>query len=127
MPESNSEKSPKTKTPIEKTTKVEVIRPDKDDPKPLYEPDGDTFTTELDNILDMLGKGLDVDTLQKEVRGSDRPAAKEAPKFAMDRLTGKIFKATHDNLTAQEFLTTLIDQINDSYPLDLALIQAPNP
>ena len=121
MPESNTDKKETKTAPMTKSTKVEVIKPDKDDPESFYEPDGDTFTTELDNILDILGKGLDVDSLKREVSISDSPKEKKAPAFEMSRLTGEIFQNNHANLKPEEFLAKAIDLVSKAHPVDLTL------
>ena len=121
MPDTETDKTETKTPPMTKTTRVEVIKPDKDDPQSIYEPDGDTFTTELDNILDILGKGLDVDSLKKEVSISAEPKEKKAPEFEMSPLEGKIFEASHTNLKPGEFLAKAMDLASKAHPVDLIL------
>lgn len=89
-----------------------------------YEPDGDTFTTELDNLLDMLGKGMDVDSIKAELASSQ--AAETAPPRVFDLVPvgGHIFESTHADSTPVELLKSLTDQIDTKCPFDYAMLLA---
>ena len=74
----------KKKEPSARTNNVRVIKSDADDSGPIFGPEDDTFTTELDNVLDILKEDPAVADLQEdlprtETKTKQQPEVKPAP------------------------------------------------
>jgi CheY-like chemotaxis protein len=67
------------KPPPARSSNVKVIKSDADDEGPIFGPDDDTFTTELDNVLDILKEEPAVAELEETEPPPTEPPAEPTP------------------------------------------------
>ena len=74
-----SAETEKKKEPSARANNVKVIKSDPEDAGPIFGPEDDTFTTELDNVLDILKEDPAVVDLQEDIPRTETKT-KQPPK-----------------------------------------------
>jgi len=109
----------KEKPQFAESDKPEEQIPASDEPQPVFAPDDDNFTDDLDEVLGLLGEDPEFAGLEEEAAEQEK---RENVDFEQYSLPGKIFRTIHADLKSGELLQTLIQRIMKNVPLDLALL-----
>lgn len=107
------------KQPSARSNAVKVIKADPDDSGPVFGPEDDTFTSELDNVLDILSEDPEVAEL-KDVA----PAPRKQPGVDVERflLPADILEAAGADQTGAEIISALIQKTGAAAPVDVAIL-----
>ncbi len=110
------------KQPPARSNTVKVIKADSDDPGPVFGPEDDTFTSELDNVLDILSEDPEVAELKDAA-----PAPKKQPGVDVERflLPADILDAAGADQTGAEIISALIQKTGAAAPVDVAILLTP--
>ena len=110
------------KQPPDQPGTVKVIKADPEDPGPIFGPDDDTFTSELDNVLDILNEDPEVVELKK---GASPP--KEPPDVNIEPLLvpAEIADAARSDRSVAEVVSALIQKTAAAAPVDVAILLTP--
>ena len=113
-----------------RASSVKVIKSDPEDSGPIFGPDDDTFTSELDNVLDILSEDPAVADLVKDTAApepkadKDSPAPKPKPSADATRhlLSAPILEAAHTDQTLAEVVAALVQKVAEVVPIDVAIL-----
>ena len=114
---SNQQKQP----PVRKSN-VKVIKAGPDDPGPIFGPEDDTFTSELDNVLDILSEDPAVVELKEESPPPEAPPGVDVESFL---LPADIVEAARTCKTGAEVVSALIQKAGTAVPVDVAILLSP--
>ncbi|KPJ78039.1 MAG: hypothetical protein AMJ54_05610 [Deltaproteobacteria bacterium SG8_13] len=132
----------KEKPPAARSNNVKVIKSDPDDSGPIFGPEDDTFTTELDNVLDILKEEPAVAELkeaqpqpdaqpepQPEPQPELQPEVKPEPQPEFDvgsfLQPAEIAETARTNHTCAEVVAALIQKVGATVPVDVAILLTP--
>ena len=122
--------SDQEKKSADRSTSVKVIKSDPDDAGPIFGPEDDTFTTELDNVLDILKEEPAVAELEdNQPQTVSQPEPPTTPQPGVD-LKGKlqsavIAQAARANGSCAEVVAALIHKVGAVVPVDVAILLTP--
>ena len=110
------------KQPSARASSVKVIKADPDDPGPIFGPEDDTFTSELDNVLDILSEDPAVVELTE-----DTPQPEPEPSVDVDGflLPADIVEAARKASTNADVVSALIQKVGAVVPVDVAILLSP--
>ena len=114
--------SEKKKQPPTRASNVRVIKSDKDDPGPIFGPEDDTFTSELDSVLDILAEDPAVAELKETAPSSEKQPAVDIERFL---LSTDILNAARAKDTCAEVVASMIQRTGTANPVDVAILFSP--
>ena len=123
------------KQPQPASNNVKVIKSDPDDAGPIFGPEDDTFTTELDSVLDILTEEPAVAETKEEAAAPPepqrepqrKPQPEPQPSVDVESLLqpAEIVEAVRSSQTSAEVIAMLIQKAGAVVPIDVAILLTP--